>query len=217
MTRSSSSMPAAASGDWATVSTRSAASMSCSPTSTWITSRAWASSLRSSDPTSTSTSGARPPCRRPAHPGSARYLSPPLFPVRVRDLHTHDLPRGTLRTRGHRRAHGRRGHGHPSGSDGRLPDREGDRTLAYLPDHEPAIGARRFPDAPEWTSGYGLALGVDVLHPRRPVHQRGVPGPEGLGSLEHRPGGRLRDALQGPGASYRSTTTRPTTTSSSTA
>jgi ribonuclease BN (tRNA processing enzyme) len=40
---------------------------------------------------------------------------------------------------------------------------EGDRAIAYLPDHEPALGARRFPDAAEWTSGYALASGVDLL------------------------------------------------------
>ena len=38
-----------------------------------------------------------------------------------------------------------------------------DCTLAYLPDHEPALGSTRFPEAPEWTSGYTLAKGVDVL------------------------------------------------------
>jgi ribonuclease BN (tRNA processing enzyme) len=38
-------------------------------------------------------------------------------------------------------------------------------TLAYLPDHEPALGATRFPLAADWTSGHGLAAGVDL-----PVH-----------------------------------------------
>jgi phosphoribosyl 1,2-cyclic phosphodiesterase len=36
-------------------------------------------------------------------------------------------------------------------------------SLAYLPDHEPALGARRFPLDAEWTSGFDLARGVDLL------------------------------------------------------
>ena len=36
-------------------------------------------------------------------------------------------------------------------------------SLAYLPDHEPALGARSFPIDAEWTSGLELAEGVDLL------------------------------------------------------
>jgi ribonuclease BN (tRNA processing enzyme) len=36
-------------------------------------------------------------------------------------------------------------------------------SLAYLPDHEPALGARRFPIDAEWTSGFDLAQKVDLL------------------------------------------------------
>ena len=36
-------------------------------------------------------------------------------------------------------------------------------SLAYLPDHEPALGARHFPEDAEWTSGRALAEGVDLL------------------------------------------------------
>src|SRR5262249_58591671 len=36
-------------------------------------------------------------------------------------------------------------------------------SLAYLPDHEPALGARRFPLDADWTSGFDLAQEVDVL------------------------------------------------------
>jgi phosphoribosyl 1,2-cyclic phosphodiesterase len=35
--------------------------------------------------------------------------------------------------------------------------------LTYLPDHEPALGAPRFPVRKEWTSGFRLAEGSDVL------------------------------------------------------
>jgi ribonuclease BN (tRNA processing enzyme) len=36
-------------------------------------------------------------------------------------------------------------------------------TLAYLPDHEPALGMTAFPGRAEWTSGYDLAAGADLL------------------------------------------------------
>lgn len=93
-----------------------------------------------------------------------RYLSPPLFPIRLRELGSrvtlHPAPMQPIRV------------GdvevvaelivHPGPTVGyRLS--EGDRTVAYLPDHEPALGARRFPESPEWTSGYALARGVDLL------------------------------------------------------
>ena len=93
-----------------------------------------------------------------------RYLSPPLFPVRVRDLGSrlvlHDAPAGPTRI------------GpftvesalvvHPGSTIGyRIT--EGARSLAYLPDHEPALGARTFPTVGRWTSGYDLAAGVDLL------------------------------------------------------
>jgi phosphoribosyl 1,2-cyclic phosphodiesterase len=93
-----------------------------------------------------------------------RYMSPPLFPVRLRDLPSHivlhDAPPEPTRigpftveaalvvhpgpTIGYRISHGL-------------------RTLAYLPDHEPALGARGFPISGRWTSGHDLAAGVDLL------------------------------------------------------
>jgi ribonuclease BN (tRNA processing enzyme) len=38
-----------------------------------------------------------------------------------------------------------------------------DGIVSYLPDHEPALGARDFPAEPEWTSGYSIAEGADLL------------------------------------------------------
>lgn len=35
--------------------------------------------------------------------------------------------------------------------------------MAYFPDHEPALGSSNFPNEPDWTSGYDLARGVDLL------------------------------------------------------
>ena len=45
--------------------------------------------------------------------------------------------------------------GYRLGSDG--------RTLAYLPDHEPALGSRSFPERPPWFSGLRLADGARLL------------------------------------------------------
>jgi len=93
-----------------------------------------------------------------------RYLSPPLFPVRLRDLpcrlELHDVPFGEFELPGLsvRAALVT----HPGPTVGyRLDD--GRCTLAYLSDHEPALGASPFPEPPEWTSGYELAAHVDVL------------------------------------------------------
>lgn len=94
----------------------------------------------------------------------ARYLSPPLFPVRLRDLGgrvvLHDVPQEPFEV-GDSVVHGQPII-HPGPTVGyRISDGAG--SLAYLPDHEPALGAPTFPLAPDWTSGYELAAGVDVL------------------------------------------------------
>ena len=94
----------------------------------------------------------------------ARYLSPPLFPVRLRDLPCrlalHDVPLGDFQI------------GsltvtaalicHPGPTVGYRLNEDG-KTVAYMPDHELALGVRHFPEAPEWTSGFDLAAGVDLL------------------------------------------------------
>jgi phosphoribosyl 1,2-cyclic phosphodiesterase len=92
-----------------------------------------------------------------------RYLSPPLFPVHLRDIPAlvlHDVTDGEfalgeLRVRAAPVCH-------PGATVGyRITGRTG--TLTYLPDHEPALGVARFPPSPEWTSGYDLAAGADLL------------------------------------------------------
>jgi ribonuclease BN (tRNA processing enzyme) len=93
----------------------------------------------------------------------ARYLSPPLFPVRLRDLPSltvHDLAPGSFDI------------GpftvmadfviHPGQTFGYRIE-SGGRSLTYLPDHEPALGPGHIPSDPRWTSGYSLAAGADVL------------------------------------------------------
>jgi phosphoribosyl 1,2-cyclic phosphodiesterase len=94
----------------------------------------------------------------------ARYLSPPLFPVRLRDLGStvslHDVPHrpfviGDATVRGEAVIH-------PGPTVGyRIT--AGRSSIAYLPDHEPALGAPYFPIGPKWTSGNGLAERVDLL------------------------------------------------------
>jgi len=94
----------------------------------------------------------------------ARYLSPPLFPVRLRDLPCrltlHNVPPehfevGGLEVEAALVCH--------PGSTVGYRISEGTRSLAYLPDHEPALGVREFPGEPEWTSGFDLAAGADLL------------------------------------------------------
>jgi phosphoribosyl 1,2-cyclic phosphodiesterase len=98
------------------------------------------------------------------HRRLSRYLSPPLFPVRLRDLpcrlELHEIVPGRFELPGLEVTAAFVCH--PGSTLGfRLDDGTG--TVAYLSDHEPALGARAFPDAPAWTSGYDLAAGVDVL------------------------------------------------------
>ena len=93
-----------------------------------------------------------------------RYLSPPLFPVRLRDvnakLELHDVPLEPFEI------------GglivdadvviHPGQTIGyRVSD--GTATVTYLPDHEPALGINGASAEAEWTSGYDLAADADIL------------------------------------------------------
>jgi phosphoribosyl 1,2-cyclic phosphodiesterase len=90
-----------------------------------------------------------------------RYLSPPLFPVRIRDLDSrvelHDVPADPWPIEGLRARAATVIHPGPT-LGYRLDGPDG--SLAYLPDHEPALGGL---DGPTWTSGFDLSAGVDVL------------------------------------------------------
>jgi phosphoribosyl 1,2-cyclic phosphodiesterase len=94
----------------------------------------------------------------------ARYLSPPLFPVRLRDLPCrlilHDVPLGCFEIGGLQIAAALVLHPGPTVGY-RITD--SGASLAYLPDHEPALGVDQFPGAPDWMSGFELAAGVDLL------------------------------------------------------
>lgn len=93
-----------------------------------------------------------------------KYLSPPLFPVSVRELaseiHFHELPAHMIEI------------GefvikaqliiHPNPTIG-YRVQYGNTAVTYLPDHEPALGGPTFPYEKSWTSGYQLAEGSDLL------------------------------------------------------
>lgn len=93
-----------------------------------------------------------------------RYLSPPTFPVLLRELacelHLHEVACGDFDI-GQFHVSSRLVC-HPNHAVG-YRIQEGDTVLTYLPDHEPALGVPRFPLAAEWTSGYSLAAGADLL------------------------------------------------------
>ncbi len=104
----------------------------------------------------------------------ARYLSPPLFPVNLRELPCnlmlHDVPLGRFQIGG--LAVTAALVCHPGPTVGyRLA--EGAASMAFLPDHEPALGAKTFPSEPDWTSGSDLAAGVDLL-----IHDSQYAAPE---------------------------------------
>ena len=93
-----------------------------------------------------------------------KYLSPPLFPVNVRelssDLHFHEL-------QGHVIEIGEFAITaqliiHPNPTIGYRIQCD-HAAVTYLPDHEPALGSHTFPREKEWTSGYKLAEGSDML------------------------------------------------------
>jgi phosphoribosyl 1,2-cyclic phosphodiesterase len=92
-----------------------------------------------------------------------RYLSPPLFPVHLRDLprlSLHCVPAAPFAVDGLRIAADRVCHpGHTVGF--RIDD--GGTVLTYLSDHEPALGTSDFPLAADWTSGFALARDADLL------------------------------------------------------
>jgi ribonuclease BN (tRNA processing enzyme) len=93
----------------------------------------------------------------------SKYLSPPLFPIHVRDLPNvafHDVLPGEFDI-GNMHIYADL-ICHPGSTMGyRL--NEGGSTLTYMPDHEPALGVDDFPGKRAWTSGLALAERSDVL------------------------------------------------------
>jgi phosphoribosyl 1,2-cyclic phosphodiesterase len=94
----------------------------------------------------------------------ARYLGPPLFPIHLSDVPAdlvfHDVPEapvtiGTATVRAASVSH--------QGPTVGYRVESGGRSLAYLPDHEPALGLDITSLDVSWLSGYDLMDGVDLL------------------------------------------------------
>jgi ribonuclease BN (tRNA processing enzyme) len=94
----------------------------------------------------------------------ARYLSPPLFPIHLQDIPSHpkfhDVPdedwklgAGLVRARpvSHR------------GPTVGYRVSENGQSIAYIPDHEPALGVDLRTVEPEWVSGHAVAHHADVM------------------------------------------------------
>ncbi|MDX6581627.1 MAG: hypothetical protein QOI10_811 [Solirubrobacterales bacterium] len=94
----------------------------------------------------------------------ARYISAPLSPVEVRELPCSVSFRDTPATEWELggaaiRAEAITHRGPTLGY--RISD--GETTVAYIPDHEPSLGAPLAGLEPEWISGFDLARGADLL------------------------------------------------------
>jgi phosphoribosyl 1,2-cyclic phosphodiesterase len=98
------------------------------------------------------------------HERLTRYLSPPLFPLRIRDFDCRwtlrDAPRGRFEIGEFTVEANLVSHPNPTMG---YRVKNGSGTIAYIPDHEVALGADWFPQEPEWTSGYEIAKDVDLL------------------------------------------------------
>src|SRR6266550_1238572 len=94
----------------------------------------------------------------------ARYISAPLAPIEIRELPAtvsfEDVPSGTFRLGSATVEAAFVNHRGPT-LGFRITD--GDTTVAYIPDHEPALGQRLDRSATQWISGYALARDVDLL------------------------------------------------------
>jgi phosphoribosyl 1,2-cyclic phosphodiesterase len=94
----------------------------------------------------------------------AMYFSPPLFPVHLSEvpatIHYHDASESEWTIDGARFSSN--AIIHPGPTVGYRVE-AGGKSLAYLTDHEPALGSDLASDTPEWISGFALARDVDVL------------------------------------------------------
>ena len=94
----------------------------------------------------------------------ARYFSPPLFPIELRDvparLSFHNVEQrpwaiGGAQIRADLVLH-------PGPTVGYRVELDG-AALAYIPDHEPALGGALAERSPDWISGSSLAANVDLV------------------------------------------------------
>jgi phosphoribosyl 1,2-cyclic phosphodiesterase len=94
----------------------------------------------------------------------ATYFSPPLFPVHLSEvpasIEYHDASESEWQIDGARFSSN--AIIHPGPTVGYRIESKG-RVLAYLTDHEPALGADLDRDPSEWISGFAIARGADLL------------------------------------------------------
>jgi phosphoribosyl 1,2-cyclic phosphodiesterase len=94
----------------------------------------------------------------------ARYISAPLAPIEIRELPARvsfeDISTGTLQLGPATVQAAFVNHRGPT-LGYRITD--GDTTVAYIPDHEPALGQRLDRSAADWISGIALARDADLL------------------------------------------------------
>ena len=94
----------------------------------------------------------------------ARYISAPLAPIEIRELPAtvsfNEIPTGRFQMGPATVEAAFVNHRGPT-LGFRITD--GDVTVAYIPDHEPALGQELDGSAREWISGYELARDVDLL------------------------------------------------------
>jgi ribonuclease BN (tRNA processing enzyme) len=94
----------------------------------------------------------------------ARYISAPLAPIEIRELPAsvsfEEIPTGSFQLGSATVEAAFVNHRGPT-LGFRITD--GDTTVAYIPDHEPALGQRLDRSAREWISGFELARDADLL------------------------------------------------------
>jgi Metal-dependent hydrolases of the beta-lactamase superfamily III len=93
----------------------------------------------------------------------APYFAPPFFPVHLRSIPSHPEFRDTPTTTWRIGSAAVTAHSSSIRADRRLSRRGERHALAYLPDHEPALGSDLSTVEAEWISGIALAEGAAVL------------------------------------------------------
>lgn len=98
------------------------------------------------------------------HSRLSRYLSPPLFPVLIRELpcqlELHDVTNSVIDIGPFRIETGFVIHPGPTVG---YRIKGSNAVFTYIPDHEPALGLTGLLKDPKWVSGINLAAGADLL------------------------------------------------------
>ncbi len=93
-----------------------------------------------------------------------RFLSPPLFPIPLRDipsaLSVHELPNTPFKVGKFTITAGFISHPGPTVG---FRITSGTKSITYMPDHEPMVGRQPLYPEDSWVSGFGLAFKTDLL------------------------------------------------------